>query len=337
MKLSISYYPFNSGVNRYSERMREVLGGFSDVTPLELKQEIIYFLKFKKKKGSIAIINWVENMIISSLSGRLKPLGVIKLFFLLFVLKVRYDRVIYVQHNVYPHDTFHTDINRVKWFIEKISLFVDVTVVHSPLFNNKKYIPHPLYDSPLEGVEYKEDRQIEALPYLVFGRIEKYKKIDEIIGIFPDNKKLIIAGSCSDEKYADMLSAMVSTKPNITLLSTYLSDEDVKALFSSCSAIIIGHSDPDMIVSGSFFFSLTEQLPILAINSPFLSWVESKLEGDVVKTFSELSLMMDFIKCTDSSFCFGQGFKPETIRNINILFGDETISDAMKEIVSGSN
>jgi hypothetical protein len=43
-----------------------------------------------------------------------------------------------------------------------------------------------------------------------------------------------------------------------------------KPLYYLCrKALIIGHTDQDMIVSGSFF-SLTQQLPVLAIKTPFL-------------------------------------------------------------------
>jgi hypothetical protein len=70
-------------------------------------------------------------------------LGVLKLIVSLLVLKYRFDKVIYIQHNLYPHDTFESHIKITKWIIEKISLLVDVVVVHSPLFQDKIYIPHP--------------------------------------------------------------------------------------------------------------------------------------------------------------------------------------------------
>ncbi|STW16837.1 Uncharacterised protein [Klebsiella pneumoniae] len=188
MKKNVFYYPYDSGVNKYAERIRLILSGFSKVMPLNIKEELYFFLTFKKKRGGVAIVNWIENMIITDKSRKISPLGVLKLIISLLVLKYRFDKVIYIQHNLYPHDTFHSHIKIAKWIIEKISLLVHVVAVHSPLFQEKIYIPHPLYEYPLKEINTKNDLTEHNDSYLIFGRIEKYKKIEEIITSFPSSK-----------------------------------------------------------------------------------------------------------------------------------------------------
>lgn len=50
MKKNVFYYPYDSGVNKYAERIRLILSGFSKVMPLNIKEELYFFLTFKKKK-----------------------------------------------------------------------------------------------------------------------------------------------------------------------------------------------------------------------------------------------------------------------------------------------
>ncbi|HCF8580064.1 TPA: hypothetical protein NIW01_005387, partial [Klebsiella pneumoniae] len=106
MQKNIFYYPYDSGVNKYAERVRSILSGFSTVMPLNIKEELYFFLTFKKKRGGVAIVNWIENMIITPKRRKISLLGVLKLIVSLLVLKYRFDKVIYIQHNLYPHDTF---------------------------------------------------------------------------------------------------------------------------------------------------------------------------------------------------------------------------------------
>ncbi|HAI6833693.1 TPA: hypothetical protein ACRUOG_004294 [Escherichia coli] len=333
MKKNVFYYPYDSGVNKYSERIRLILSGFSKVMPLNIKEELYFFLTLKKKRRGVAIVNWIENMIITDKSRKISPLGVLKLIISLLVLKYRFDKVIYIQHNLYPHDTFHSHIKIAKWIIEKISLLVHVVAVHSPLFQEKIYIPHPLYEYPLKEINTKNDLTEHKDSYLIFGRIEKYKKIEEIITCFPSSKKLIIAGFCSDKKYEKELNEILVNKENITFIPRYLTDEEASLLFMSCTALIIGHADQDMIVSGSFFYSLTKQLPVLAIKTPFLEWVQFESKSDILLTFNNIISMMGFIENQKSVFDKKIGFDKNTIDELNSLFGDDYISKIIKTIV----
>ncbi|HED1541280.1 TPA: hypothetical protein R4S87_001247 [Kluyvera cryocrescens] len=334
MKPHIFYFPFSSGVNKYSERIRAILGTIADVSPLSLKEECSNFLKFKKRMKGIAVINWVENMLISNHDGSFSITGLLKLFFAILVLKVRFEKVIYIQHNLYPHDAKDSDIIKIKWAINILTKVVDVTAAHSPHLKNKIYVPHPLYHSPMiTQVGYRHFVSEDA-PYLIFGRIERYKKIESVIALFPENKRLVIAGSCSDQEYLKYLTELIKNKPNIQLIARFLTDEEVDKIIASCSALIISHADPDMIVSGSFFYSITKQLPILAVSSPFLSWVESQLSDNVIKIFNNIDEMAKYL--CESSYADEsiRKFDQDDINKINDMFGDKAVTSAFKLILA---
>lgn len=330
MKHHFFYFPFSSGVNKYSERIRTILGTIADVSPLSLQEECVNLLKLKRRKRGIAVVNWIENILINSNDGSFSIYGLFKLLLAIVALKIRFDKVIYVQHNLYPHDTKKSDIKRVQWCIDQLTKFVDLTAVHSPHLRDKVYIPHPLYRSPMVSLPADNIINGDDASYLIFGRIERYKKIESVIQYFPSNKKLIIAGACSDSDYVQHLTQLVADKPNITLIARFLSDEEVEEIISACTAIIISHADPDMIVSGSFFYAITEQLPVLAIASPFLAWAESQLGQDIIKTFVSIESMISFIQQTHKEHFIMRGFKMEKIQIINEMFGDEKISKEFK-------
>lgn len=334
MKHHVFYFPFSSGVNKYSERIRTILGTIADVSPLSLQEECVNLLKLKRRKRGIAVVNWIENILINSNDGSFSVYGLFKLLLAIVALKIRFDKVIYVQHNLYPHDIKKSDIKRVQWCIDQLTKVVDITAVHSPHLRDRVYIPHPLYRSPMVSLPAGTIINSDDASYLIFGRIERYKKIESVIQHFPSNKKLIIAGACSDSNYVQYLTQLVSDKPNITLIARFLSDEEVEKIISACKAIIISHADPDMIVSGSFFYAITEQLPVLAIASPFLEWAESQLGQDIIKTFVSIESMACFIQDTPKEHFNMRGFKMEKIQMINEMFGDEEISREFKEIFS---
>ncbi|WP_270501788.1 hypothetical protein [Kluyvera ascorbata] len=336
MKPHIFYFPFSSGVNKYSERIRTILSTITDVSPLSLKEECANLLKLRKRKGGVAVVNWVENMLVSS-NGCFSVYGLLKLMFAMITLKIRFDKVIYIQHNLYPHDTNESDIKRVRWCINYLTKIVDITAAHSPHLSSKVYIPHPLYRSPMVSLPANNNFNREDGPYLIFGRIEPYKKIESVIQQFPSNKKLIIAGACSDNNYAKHLMQLVANKPNIVLISRFLSDEEVEAIISRCTAIIISHADPDMIVSGSFFYAITEQLPVLAISSPFLEWAESELGNEIVRTFVGLEKMMDHIQVDNVIDPKNHKFSEKNINKINQMFSDETIIKTFSNLLSTMN
>lgn len=333
MKSRIFYFPFSSGVNKYSERIRTILGSIADVAPLSLKEECANLLKLRKRKRGVAVVNWVENMLVSS-NGRFSFYGLLKLVFAIIALKIRFDKVIYIQHNFYPHNTKKSDIKRVRWCINHLTKFVDITVAHSPHLSDKVYIPHPLYRSPMVSFPANNNFNRDDKSYLIFGRIEPYKKIESVIQQFPSNKKLIVAGACSDNNYAKYLTQLVTNKPNIVLIARFLSDEEVEEIISRCTAIIISHADPDMIVSGSFFYAITEQLPVLAISSPFLEWAESELGTEIVRTFIGLEKMMSHIQMDNAIDRQNRSFSAKDINKINQMFSDETIFKTFSHLLS---
>ncbi|HBQ2553448.1 TPA: hypothetical protein L7T53_005529, partial [Klebsiella variicola] len=123
--------------------------------------------------------------------------------------------------------------------------------IHSPVVcgNKHHYIPHPLYIYPIKFTENSICSSNDD--YYIFGRVVKYKKYEDVISAFPANKNLIIMGTCEDDEYKIMIQELCKNKKNVTFMPEYISDKRAKELLSKGAALIISHSDEDMIVSGS--------------------------------------------------------------------------------------
>ncbi|HGZ1009161.1 TPA: hypothetical protein ACOKBR_005752, partial [Klebsiella pneumoniae] len=110
-----------------------------------------------------------------------------------------------------------------------------------------------------------------------------------------------------------------------------ISDEKAKELLSTGAALIISHSDEDMIVSGSFFYGLTIGIKILAINTPFLGWASSVLQRDVIETFDDLDSMMHHIKTAQKGQSSRYSF--QSIEDVNKYFGDISIESKFMSLL----
>ncbi|HCC6008268.1 TPA: hypothetical protein N3A27_005327, partial [Klebsiella pneumoniae] len=308
---NIYFYPFRTDINSYPLRMQHILSDSYVIKNLSFKHEAIKLLSFKFIRKDIAIINWLENGFVSK-NGEISYLGTIRVFIILLLLKLRFKKLLYVKHNHYPHNIKTKNIKTVISLMKIIVRVSDSVVVHSPTEVNLTYLPHPLYRYPLELSQNIQSPDVDK--YIIFGRITRYKKIEDVILAFPDNKKLIIAGGCEDRGYLSFLEELVKDKSNIIIKGYFHSDKDAANLIKGCNGLILSHSNEEMIVSGSFFYSLTIGVKVYAIQTPFLSWVGENVGDDVIQNFKNLHDMMESIK-NEQKLNFS--YRKESIDKIN--------------------
>ena len=132
-------------------------------------------------------------------------LSVCQVFIKLVLLKAKFKKIIFVQHNKYPHNTNIRFIKVATRIVNLIASFSDHVIIHSPVVcgNKYHYIPHPLYIYPIKSTEdsacsFSNDN------YYIFGRVVKYKKYEDVISAFPANKNLIIMGTCGQSFFAGL-------------------------------------------------------------------------------------------------------------------------------------
>lgn len=324
----ISYFPVGDFSNSYTNIFISFIRRdyiYENILISDIFHEL---LRFNFKRRDIVVLNWFENLFVND-DGKITIYLFLKSFIKFLIFRFKFKKVVYVRHNVYPHHLNIKYINIAKLIISILSRWSSVSITHSPVFKefNEIYIPHPLYDDFQVGEHNSKERNPNL--YIIFGRISRYKNFEEIIDSFPADKELVILGACDDKCYLDELNSHVKFKGNITIRPGYISDNDARKYFSTANALLLSHSDPHMIVSGSFFYALTMGIKVLCISTPFLNWTQNILGDNVVKNFESIDALTDYLS-NDSTF---EGFTDAEYSKIASCFSNNTVNAAFKNLI----
>lgn len=318
----IYYSPFYNLSNEYCNRMKSFLSYYGNVLPINKWNFIKIFLLVRR--DDYIFLNWVENSIIRK--GQFSLLGFIKVFLIFSLFRLSLGKLVFVKHNHYPHDCSKKSIKVSIWAMNVLEKIANKVIIHSipDLRDNYSYVPHPLYKEVLDSNLINTGTDT----YLIFGRILPYKKIENVIEIFPENKKLIIAGACDDITYLTKLEKLVLSKSNIKIMARFLNHEEIKFLASESAGILITHNDDDMIVSGSFFYAMTLKSKVYALETPFFKWAEEQMGSDYISTFKNLNELSKGILCKK---------KNKKKYSMIDLFGEKAVHNSLCDFFNVSN
>lgn len=333
---TIAFIPAEDSSNAYTNRMRALLGVLGTVQGYRLRLALRSFLCGNFKRNDLLVVNWIENDLIDRGTGRVSLFGIIKLVLKTMLIKLSSQRTLFVRHNVYPHATCRGSASLARRLVDWYESLFDVVITHSgdnSALKNwrgeavRSYVPHPLYKRGK-----LEERARFDLPdeyFLIFGRIVPYKRIELAIERFPADKTLVVAGSVDDQAYADKLAAMCG--PNILFAPGYLSEQEAQSLVRNARGLLVTHAEENVLVSGSFFYALSAQCRVYAVQTPFLTWVAPRLGADVVTLSEDIpGLMRTLSNDAPRSIC------AESLANIEREFGDAAVLAALSNILQAS-
>lgn len=331
--MKILFYPEPDGANQYTSNMVENLEAVSgealSFSP-NIKDIVLRPHKtFRYKKYDVAIISWLENNLRGS-GIAMSLFGVMKFFTYIVFFKLAAKKTVYVRHNFYPHDLPEKQTKLAKKIVDVAERLFDKKAAHSGHLINEgyDYIPHPLYQ-----IENKDITPIEndvEKYYLVFGRVERYKKIHTIIEHWPKNEKLLIVGPASDDEYVTELSSKAEGL-NIDFDIRFVPNQEVDSIMANAKAIILSHAGDEMIVSGSFFHAISYGVSVIASNQPFLSWLKQDIGFSGLKLYSSINEFGALLNDSNTSPKETVLFESET------LFGTQVIQDKLRFMLNDLN
>ena len=240
--------PLNNSTNQYSTILSLALSKiFGEVEQFSLRKTLNY------NRGDIVVLNWFENSFVND-AGRLSLWGCGKFFYFLIAKILRRFNVVLVKHNKYPHSAIKGSLT---YYIVLLLLYVLESISNTVIVHSKKetkgkgysYVPHPLYNY---HALTSEENKIQS-GFFVFGAIKKYKKIEDLIRIWPDDLNLTIYGLGS-EKYVEKLNQLIDDK-RIKIINSFVDDSIVGEIFINNKVCVINHIDESAIVSGVFFLA----------------------------------------------------------------------------------
>ncbi|MFC3607957.1 hypothetical protein [Stutzerimonas tarimensis] len=286
--LRIGYLPFSPDENTYVARMKHILQGFAEVVEApDLKKLRTRPLAFFRERYDVVILNWTDNRLASHHTGKASPLGFAKFVAEALAVRLTTRKIIFVRHNNYPHHANADSGKFISRTLDRLSSLFDLVITHSAHEpeSRKHYVPHPLY-----AIQPPAEAASAGDYFVVFGRILRYKRILELIEAFPADRKLVIAGACLDNDYLAQMRAAAQGK-DVEIRAGFIEDAAARDLVGRSAGLIICNAEDDMVVSGSYFYAVSLGASVLALRTPFLDWLSSRLKFPGLRVYATLDEM----------------------------------------------
>lgn len=325
----IGYSPFSDTENAYVERNKEILSRLGSVHELpRLRKIVVHPLQHLGARLDVAVINWWDNELVSEKTGKLSLPGLFGFLLKSGVIRLLTRKVIFVRHNNYPHHANRQAGPRIARLLDRLEALFSVSVTHSGhnTMARRLYAPHPLYRTS-GGKDAAVIPEPQGDYYVAFGRIQSYKKLEDLAENFPPNKRLIIAGPCQDSKYLRRIAAAAHGK-NIEIHAGYLAREEAERLVANAIGMVISHAEADMVASGSYFFALSLGVPVYAIRTPFFQWSENTFGPCGLHLYDSLELLRQGIETTD-----GHSSREAIISYAARAFGDPMVAEHWRKVL----
>jgi glycosyltransferase involved in cell wall biosynthesis len=329
----IAFIPFKDSTNGYVARMQFLLSNFGKIEQaISVKETLIALLHGKLKRYDVIWVNFTENELLNN-TGRISIFNLVKLFARTAIMVLQAKKSVFVRHNNYPHAAHPSRAVLLTKLVNAYERMFDIVVTHSgaEAKGKKMYCPHPLYTLVNDADGHN------ALPlkhpteyFIVFGRILPYKKIELLAKNFPVSQTLLVAGAVGDKNYSNSLSAV--KQDNFIFIPGYLTEIEAQKLVSGAKAMVISHSDADVVVSGTFFYAMTLGKPVFAVETEFFKWIKPRISPNLLVLAKNVKTLCRLIEDTMPNVDL-IGDK-ESIQN---EFGDETIIKALSNILAYAN
>lgn len=303
--LKIAIYPYGANIpNKYIERMEEaikcafpnvIISAFPGIKNI-----------FSLHGYDFVWLNWFENL---PKKGKLKNIIIREFIFL--VLKIMRIKVIVTLHNREPHESSNTLLE--KFLFWHTFIFANRIII---LSNDSKkileekfgkrilaktiLIPHPTYNCKPKIVQNPKAN----FSILFFGHLRPYKNIElifELAKIYP-NISFTVAGNPVDKQYETELKTKADEISNITLISHFLSEEEIDKLIDLHSILLLPYNIKSSLNSGVVIHAICKRINIIV---PEIGTVNQLQNKDMIFHYSydsseqhlkELAKIIDLVK-----------------------------------------
>ena len=235
-------------------------------------------------------------------------------------------KILAITDNIIPHEKRFGDFFLTKYFVSSCDAFVTLSasvledLTQFTKSKNKKFTPHPIYDTFGEKIDKSVAKKnlelnINDKYLLFFGFVRKYKGLDLMLHAMSDQRikdlgvKLIVAGEFYDniDFYLDLIDQL-DIDSNIILKSDFIDERDVKNYF--CASDMITQTYRTATQSGVTQIAYHFERPMLVTDVGGLAEIvphnkvgyvttqEPKIIADAIVDFYTNNRELDFEKNT---------------------------------------
>ena len=245
------------------------------------------------------------------------PFALVRLLSNLRALKRRGALVVWMVHNVEPHDMSwkrrlvwgvyrHRLCSLTDGFMTLSPATIDVVRRKIPGLRRKPtgFIWHPSYESVVGTPSRAQARAALGFAdsdrvYGLIGQLRPYKGLEALITTFgdlPDQEaRLLIAGKPADDTYAASIAALCRAAPRIKLIGRHLSRMEFDAYLAAVDVVVM--PSKQSLHSGSILHALSAHRPVLTGDSAFANGLKGQVGAGWVRTFDTKLAVTDLMAC----------------------------------------
>ncbi len=296
-------YPYKGGISHYTGMLARTLQKDHDVTVVSYKMQYPKLLFKKEQKdfsndsfkieGANFWLNTANPFNIVATANRIRKtepeLVIIQWWHPYFapcytILKafLKDIPVMYVCHNVFPHERFPADRRLASAVLKKGDMFIVqsredeedlLTIKEDALF---KRTPHPTYNAfRLTGMSRAEARELLGIPadkrvILFFGFVREYKGLKHLINAMPrinseTGAGLLIVGDFGDDRgeYTALIEKN-GVADCVTTVEGYIPDREVEKYFAACDIVALPYESATQ--SGIVQIAFGFEKPVIVTN-----------------------------------------------------------------------
>ena len=248
-------------------------------------------------------IHWPEQVYWRGTGEGRSEVAAVQTVFALRRLRRRGVKIVWMVHNLKPHDAGRRKLLVWKLYSHAIARLVDGFIALSPgtlpliasAFPFRKRIRsvavrHPAY--PATDVEEKHRARINwgvrASPLVLafVGSVRRYKGLEALITAvraLPAQCSVVAGGRCDDSGLRKELNELAAGVLNVDLRPHRLAEAEFEGLVSSADYVVLPFHD--MLHSGSVIHALSLGRPVLTIRSPYTEDLQSAVGSEWVQLF----------------------------------------------------
>lgn len=243
-------------------------------------------------------------------------------------------KILFICHNVLPHERFPFDYILTKSVLKKGNYFVVHAVEESVELENMipdanyKINPHPTYDffkieNMTKEVARERIRIQQDVPLLLFfGFVREYKGLKhllkampKVISMLPNVKLLIVGEFGNDKEEYNKLISDLQIKDSLIIVDQYVADCEVEQYFAASDIVVLPYESATQ--SGIAQIAYGFEKPVIATNVGGLpDVVQDSVTGYLVEPFNSTAIADAIIRffLSSESDNFIEGIKENAYR-----------------------
>lgn len=208
------YPPKGSGHNPYINNFIQSLSSYCDKVLIcdqkaKLPSSVIFL--HKSWNADVYILNWIENVA----NDRLKFIGAILCLLGLKIIKSRKAKIIWICHNIHPHEGESFWSNKIKHFLFKNSTFIIAHSKEAEEYAKKHSDCHVFFKNhPMKVVDYGVwSDDVKECDLFYWGDISPYKGVVEFLShplCKQSDKKIFIIGKSTTKTIQEQIETLTS-------------------------------------------------------------------------------------------------------------------------------